>query len=64
MAKIQKRHIDQINRVWGDLMQEAYDALSYVDCDNDCDGKYNKTLERLDDRFERALENIINDANK
>lgn len=38
MAKIQKRYIDQLTRVWNDLWQEAYNAMSYVDDDNNCDG--------------------------
>ena len=58
MAKVQKRYIDQIVKVWSDLMQEAIDAMSYVDCDNDCDEKYIKVLDRLQDRFDKAIAHL------
>lgn len=64
MAKIQEKHINQIKTVWYALLLEANSALSRIDFDNDCDGKYFGILEQLDDRFKRALENIINDANE
>jgi hypothetical protein len=60
MAKIQKRYIDQLTRVWNDLWQEAYNAMSYVDDDNNCDGKFEKVLDKLYDRFDKAMAHIIN----
>lgn len=56
--KVPKRYVDQIVRVWTDLMQEATDAMCYVDCDNDCDGSYYKTLDRLQDRFDKAIAHL------
>ena len=58
MAKIRKRYIKQLENVWFDLMQEAIDAMSYVDCDNACDGKYVKVLDKLQDRFDKAMAHI------
>lgn len=58
MAKIKKRYIDQLTRVWNDLFQEAADAMGYVDCDNMCDGKYVKVLDKLQDRFDKAMAHI------
>lgn len=59
MAKIQKRYIDQLTRVWNDLWQEAYNAMSYVDDDNNCDGEFEKVLDKLYDRFDKAMAHII-----
>lgn len=60
MAKIQKRYIDQLERVWYDLFQEAANAMCYVDCDNMCDEKYLKILDKLQERFDKAIAHIIN----
>ena len=60
MAKIQKRYIDQLTRVWNDLFQEATDAMCYVDCDNNCDEKYLKILDKLQERFDKAMVHIVN----
>lgn len=59
MAKIKKCYIDQLTKVWNDLMQEAEDAMSYVDTDNDCDGKYTQRLDKLQERFDKAMVHII-----
>ena len=58
MAKIQKRYIEQLEKVWRDLWQEAYNAMSYVDCDNDGDEKFEKVLDKLYDRFDKAMAHI------
>ena len=60
MAKIQKRYIAQLTRVWNDLFQEAMDAMCYVDCDNNCDEKYLKILDKLQERFDKAMDHIVN----
>ena len=55
MAKVKKKYINQLIRVWNALYDEAADAMGYVDCDNDCDEKYIKVLDRLQDRFNKAI---------
>ena len=60
MAKIQKRYIDQLIRVWNDLFQEAADAMTYVDADTDCDSNYIKILDKLQERFDKAMAHIVN----
>ena len=58
MAKVQKRYINQIVKVWNDLMQEATDAMCYKDCDNNCDESYIKVLDKLQDRFDKAIAHL------
>lgn len=58
MAKIQKRYIKQLEKVWRDLWEEAYNAMSYVDSDNGRDGECEKVLDKLDDRFDKAMAHI------
>ena len=58
MAKIQKRYIKQLEKVWSDLWEEAYNAMSYVDSDNDGDEKFEKVLDKLYDRFDKAMAHI------
>lgn len=58
MAKIQKRYIKQLEKVWRDLWQEAYNAMSYVDSDNNGDEKFEKVLDKLYDRFDKAMAHI------
>ena len=53
--KVPKRYIDQLTKVWDDLYEEAYDAMQYVDCGNHCDGYYVGILNRLQDRFDKAI---------
>lgn len=60
MAKIQKRYIDQLTNVWNDLFQEAADAMAYVDADTDCDESDIKILDKLQERFDKAMAHIIN----
>ena len=55
MAKVPKRYINQLKNVWYDLYNEAYDAMQYVDCDNECDCKYVDILNKLEDRFNKAI---------
>lgn len=58
MAKVQKRYINQIVKVWNDLFQEAADAMAYVDADTDCDESDIKVLDRLQDRFDKAIAHL------
>ena len=57
--KVPKRYINQIVKVWDNLFQEAEDAMRYVDCDNDCSEKYIKTLDKLQDRFDKAIAHLM-----
>lgn len=59
MAKIQKRYIDQLTRVWNDLFQEAADAMAYVNADTNCDDSDIKILDKLQERFDKAMAHII-----
>lgn len=54
-SKVGKKYINQIRKVWDALWDEACDAMGYVDCDNDCDEKYLKTLDKLQERFDKAI---------
>lgn len=58
MAKVKKKYINQLIRVWNALYDEAENAMGYVDCDNDCDEKYIKVLDRLQDRFDKAIAHL------
>lgn len=58
MSKVQKRYINQIVKVWNDLFQEAADAMAYVDADTDCDESDIKVLDRLQDRFDKAIAHL------
>ena len=60
MAKIQKRYINQLTKVWNDLFQEAADAMAYVDADTDCDEGDIKILNKLQKRFDKAMAHIVN----
>jgi len=60
MAKIQKRYINQLTKVWNDLFQEAADAMAYVDADTDCDESDIKILDKLQKRFDKAMAHIVN----
>ena len=58
MSKVEKKYINQIRKCWDDLYSEAWDAMEYVDCDNHCDGKYAKSLDKLYDRFNKAMKHL------
>ena len=58
MSKVSKRYINQIKKVWYDLFYEATQAMSYVDDENDGDEQYLKVLDRLDDRFCKAIAHL------
>lgn len=58
MAKVKKKYIDQLIRVWNALYNEAADAMSYVDDDNECSEKNFKVLDRLQDRFDKAIAHL------
>ena len=60
MAKVPKRYVNQITNVWNDLFQEAADAMAYVDADTDCDESHIKILDKLQERFDKAIAHIIN----
>ena len=51
-------YIDQIQECWAELYQKAYDAMQYVDCDNDCDGSFIEELDELEHRFIMAIAQI------
>lgn len=59
MAKVKKKYIDQLIGVWNALYDEAADAMGYVDDDNEGNENYFKVLNRLQDRFDKAIAHFI-----
>ena len=51
-------YIDQIQECWAELYQKAYDAMQYVDCDNNCDESFIEELDELEHRFIMAIAQI------
>lgn len=54
-TNVSKRYINQLTTVWDDLYNEAQNAMCYVDCDNECNEKYLKVLDKLQDRFDKTI---------
>ena len=63
MAKVARKYINQIRKCWDDLYSEAWDAMEYVVYDTDCDERHMNTLEKLYDRFDKAMAHLEEDKN-